>query len=101
MVALVVTTPGEDGNPDWRRTLPGDDMGSVGAELAFTTDSNYRGRGIPTLILRHLAREAGVLRFDEIFSRRISLLSFGIAAWQCNFAGDDGVLHMTLSLQPD
>ena len=49
VVALVVTTQGEDGE-----TLIGggryarDGMGSVGAELAFTTDSNYRGVGIAT-----------------------------------------------------
>ena len=56
VVALVVTTQGEDGE-----TLIGggryarDGMVSVGVELAFTTDSNYRGVGIATLILRHRA----------------------------------------------
>ena len=93
VVALVVTTQGEDGE-----ILIGggryarDGMGSVGAELAFTTESNYRGGGIATLISRHLARiarEAGVSRFEADVPRKISqcLLSFGIAACQCNFAG--------------
>ena len=73
-------------------------MGSVGAELAFTTDSNYRGGGIATLILRHLDESLGGwgIAVRGGFSRGKSawcLLSFGTAAWQCNFAGDDGVLR--------
>ena len=85
VVALVVTTRGEDGE-----TLIGagcyarDGMRSVEAELAFTTDGNYRGVGI----LR-VAREAGDRGSRQMFSRIISLClpSFGTAACQCNFGG--------------
>ena len=93
VVALVVTAQGKDGE-----ILIGggryarDGMGSVSAELAFTTDSNYRGGGIATSILRHLVQSLerlGYRGLRRMFSRKISLclLSFGIAACQCNFTG--------------
>ena len=107
VVALVVTTQGEDGE-----TLIGggryarDGMGSVGAELAFTTDSNYRGVGIATFILRHLvriAREAGVSRFeaDVLAENQPMLAVFRHSGLAMQLRRDDGVLHVTLSLQPD
>jgi GNAT superfamily N-acetyltransferase len=107
VVALVVTTQGEDGE-----TLIGggryarDGMRSVEAELAFTTDGNYRGVGIATLILRHLvrvAREAGVSRFeaDVLADNQPMLAVFRHSGLPMQLRQDGGVLHVTLSLQPD
>jgi len=107
VVALVVTTQGEDGE-----TLIGggryarDGMGSVSAELAFTTDSNYRGGGIATSILRHLvriAREAGVSRFeaDVLAENQPMLAVFRHSGLPMQLRRDGGVVHVTLSLQPD
>src|SRR6516162_1341614 len=67
VVALVVTTQTAEGE-----VLIGggryavDDPRSGNAEVAFMTSSNYRGLGIASLILSHLAgiaRDAGVRRF--------------------------------------
>ena len=107
VVALVVTTQGEDGE-----TLIGggryarDGMGSVSAELAFTTDSNYRGGGIATFTSRHLvriAREAGVSRFEaDVLAENQSMLAvFRHSGLPMQLRRDAGVLHVTLSLQPD
>jgi RimJ/RimL family protein N-acetyltransferase len=107
VVALVVTTQGEDGE-----TLIGggryarDGIGSVEAELAFTTDGNYRGVGIATLILRHLvrvAREAGVSRFeaDVLADNEPMLAIFRHSGLSMQLRRDGGVLHVTLSLQQD
>jgi RimJ/RimL family protein N-acetyltransferase len=107
VVALVVTTQGEDGE-----TLIGggryarDGIGSVEAELAFTTEGNYRGVGIATLILRHLvrvAREAGVSRFeaDVLADNEPMLAVFRHSGLPMQLRRDGGVLHVTLSLQQD
>ena len=107
VVALVVTAQGRDGE-----ILIGggryarDGMGSVSAELAFMTDSNYRGGGIATLILRHLvriAREAGVSRFeaDVLAENQPMLAVFRHSGLPMQLHRDGGVLHVTLSLQPD
>jgi RimJ/RimL family protein N-acetyltransferase len=93
-------------NSDWRRTLRVQRMGSVSAELAFTTDSNYRGGGIATFILRHLvriAREAGVSRFeaDVLAENQPMLAVFRHGGLPMQLRRDGGVLHVTLSLQPD
>lgn len=107
VVALVVTAQGKNGE-----ILIGggryarDGMGSVSAELAFTTDSNYRGGGIATLILRHLvriAREAGVSRFeaDVLAENQPMLAVFRHSGLPMQLRRDGGVLHVTLSLQSD
>jgi RimJ/RimL family protein N-acetyltransferase len=107
VVALVVTAQGKDGE-----ILIGggryarDGMGSVSAELAFTIDSNYRGGGIATLILRHLvriAREAGVSRLeaDVLAENQPMLALFRHSGFPMQLRRDGGVLHVTLSLQPD
>ena len=75
-------------------------------ELAFTTDSNYRGGGIATFILRHLvriAREAGVSRFeaDVLAETQPMLAVFRHSGLPMQLRRDGGVLHVTLSLQPD
>jgi RimJ/RimL family protein N-acetyltransferase len=103
VVALVVTTQGEDGE-----TLIGggryarDGIGSVEAELAFTTEGNYRGVGIGTLILR-VAREAGVSRFeaDVLADNEPMLAIFRHSGLSMQLRRDGGVLHVTLSLQQD
>jgi GNAT superfamily N-acetyltransferase len=107
VVALVVTAQGKDGE-----ILIGggryarDSLDSVGAELAFTTDSNYRRVGIATLILRHLvrvARGAGVSRFeaDVLAENQPMLAVFRHSGLPMQLRRDGGVLHVTLSLQPD
>jgi RimJ/RimL family protein N-acetyltransferase len=107
VVALVVTAQGRDGD-----ILIGggryarDGMGSDSAELAFTTDSNYRGGGIATLILRHLvriAREAGVSRFeaDVLAENQPMLAVFRHSGLPMQLRRDGGVLRVTLSLQSD
>jgi len=107
LVALVVTTQREDGEiliGGGRYARYG--MGSASAELAFTTDSNYRGGGIATLILRHLvriAREAGVSRFeaDVLAENQPMLAVFRHSGLPMQLRRDGRVLHVTLSLQPD
>lgn len=107
VVALVVTAHGKDGE-----ILIGggryarDGMGSFSAELAFTTDTNYRGGGIATLILRHLVRiaqEAGLSRFeaDVLAENQPMLAVFRHSGLPMQLRRDGSVLHVTLSLQPD
>ena len=107
VVALVVTTQAEEGE-----FLIGggryarDGVVSVGAEIAFTTDSNYRGFGIAGLILRHLvriAREAGLSRFeaDVLAENQPMLAVFRHSGLPMQLRRDGGVLHVTLTLRPD
>jgi RimJ/RimL family protein N-acetyltransferase len=82
VVALVVTMPGESGEkligggryfadaaPDAART----------GELAFMTADDCHGRGIASLILRHLtriAREQGVTRFEaDVLAQNQAMLA--------------------------
>jgi RimJ/RimL family protein N-acetyltransferase len=105
VVALVATTQGRDGE-----TLIGggryavDRAGPVEAELAFMTDSNYRGRGIAGLILRHLVRiaqESGVSRFEaEVLAENQPMLAvFRRSGLPMRLKRDGSALHVTLSLQ--
>jgi RimJ/RimL family protein N-acetyltransferase len=105
VVALVVTKQGKDGE-----ILIGggryaaDDAGSAQAELAFTTDDNYRGLGIASLILRHLvriAREAGLSRFvAEVLAENQPMLAvFRRSGLPMRLKRDGSALHVTLSLQ--
>src|SRR5262249_38541230 len=69
VVALVVTTgtsAGESLIGGARYAAEGSDTSRT-AELAFVAGEDYRGRGIASLLLRHLTRlaqEAGVSRFE-------------------------------------
>jgi RimJ/RimL family protein N-acetyltransferase len=105
IVALVVTTQGVDSEiliGGGRFAFQG--AGSDQAEIAFMTDGNYRGRGIASLVLRHLvriAREAGVQRFEaEVLAQNSSMLAvFRRSGLPMQLRRDGSILHVTLSLQ--
>jgi RimJ/RimL family protein N-acetyltransferase len=83
-----------------------DDRGSGQAEVAFVTGGNYRGLGIASLILRHLARiaqDTGVTRFeaDVLAENQPMLAVFRRSGLPMQLGRDGGVLHVTLALQPD
>jgi RimJ/RimL family protein N-acetyltransferase len=108
VTALVVTTA-----RDGAETLIGGGRFAVetgeqpqSAELAFLTVPDYRGRGIASLVLRHLAtlaRDAGIIRFEaDVLAENRSMLDVfhhsGLAASQKR---DRNVVQMTLALQHD
>ena len=106
-VALVVTTQTAEGE-----VLIGggryavDDPGSGNAEVAFMTSSNYRGLGIASLILSHLAciaRDAGVTRFgaDVLAENQPMLAVFRRSGLPMKTRRDGSTFHVTLSLQAE
>jgi RimJ/RimL family protein N-acetyltransferase len=107
VVALVATTQERDGETlisGGRYAV--DRAAPVEAELAFMTDSNYRGRGIAGLILRHLVRiaqESGVSRFEaEVLAENQPMLAvFRRSGLPMRLKRDGSALHVTLSLQTD
>ena len=102
VVALVVATQGADGEiliGGGRYAAEGEDR----AEIAFVTDGNYRGRGIASLILKHLvriAREADVQHFDaEVLAENTPMLAvFRRSGLPMELRRDGSTLHVTLSL---
>jgi len=80
--------------------------GSQSAELAFITNNEYRGRGIASLILRHLiliGRTQGLLRFEaDVLAQNQAMLAVfrgsGLALKQRR---EGNVVHVTLSLGAD
>ena len=102
VVALVVATQGADGEiliGGGRYAAEGEDR----AEIAFVTDGNYRGRGIASLILKHLARiarEADIQQFDaEVLAENTPMLAvFRRSGLPVNLRRDGSTLHVTLSL---
>ena len=105
IVALVVTTRGVGGEiliGGGRYAFEG--AGSDQAEIAFMTEGNYRGRGIASVVLRHLvriAREVGVSRFDaEVLAENQPMLAvFRRSGMPMHLKRDANILHVTLSLQ--
>ena len=82
-----------------------DNPGSGQAEIAFVTDSNYRGLGIASHILRHLvqiAQDSGVASFEaDLLADNHSMLAvFRRSGLPMKLRRDGGVLHVTLTLQP-
>jgi RimJ/RimL family protein N-acetyltransferase len=82
-----------------------DNPGSEQAEIAFVTDGNYRGLGIASHILRHLAQIAqnsGVTRFEaDVLAENQSMLAvFRGSGLPMRLGRDGGVLHVTIALQP-
>ena len=76
---------------------------SQSAELAFTTDGNYQGRGIANLALRHLtriARERGVSQFEaDVLAQNEPMLAvFRRSELPMLQRRDGDVVHVTLSL---
>ena len=80
--------------------------GSQSAELAFMTGNDYRGRGIASLVLRHLiliGRDQGLLWFEaDVLAQNQAMLAVirgsGLAMEQRR---DGNVVHVTLSLGAD
>ena len=105
VVALVVTTQGADGEiliGGGRYATEG--AGSGEAEIAFMTHVNYRGLGIASLVLKHLmhiAREAGVQRFEaEVLAENSPMLAvFRRGGMPLHLKRDGNILRVTLSLQ--
>ena len=106
VVALVVTGTAVDGE-----TLVGGGRYAVGddtdadrsAELAFISSEAWRGRGVASLLLRHLVRigrERGLSRFEAYVlpQNRSMLAVFRRSGLPMTTESDGGTVHITLSL---
>jgi RimJ/RimL family protein N-acetyltransferase len=76
------------------------------AELAFLTGEAYRGQGIASLLLRHLAslaREAGLSRLEaDVLAENQSMLNvFCRSGMSMTQTREGNVTHVTLVLQPE
>ena len=108
VVALVITTQVDDGKIliGGGRFVSDVPHAIQSAELAFLTEAGYRGRGIASLVLKHLvrlAKEAGVSRFEaDVLAENQPMLTvfrrsgLPMQQWQ-----EGNVVHVTLSLQPE
>ena len=106
VIALVVTTSA--GNEETMiaggRYIVDDGQGpSHSAEVAFTTDDDYQGRGIARLLLGHLvqiAREKGVSQFeaDVLAVNQPMLTVFRRSGLPMQQHCDGSAIHVTLSL---
>jgi RimJ/RimL family protein N-acetyltransferase len=73
------------------------------AEIAFTVEEDYQGRGIAGLLLRHLiaiAREYGVARFeaDVLATNKSMRAVFARCGLPVRETRDGSVVHITLTL---
>jgi RimJ/RimL family protein N-acetyltransferase len=80
--------------------------GAQSAELAFITGNEYRGRGIASLVLRHLisiGRNQGLLRFeaDVLAQNQAMLAVFRGSGLAMKERREGNVVHVTLSLGAD
>lgn len=104
VVGLVVTMQTQDGEALIAGGRFAENPASEGtAELAFTTDKRYRGRGLANLILRHLARiarELGMSRFegDVLADNQPMLAVLRRSGLPMQQDKDGNVIHVTLSL---
>jgi GNAT superfamily N-acetyltransferase len=104
VVALVVTTRTRDGETiiaEGRYVTDDAPRSCRSAEVAFTTEEEYQGRGIARLLLRHLvriARENGVSRLeaDVLAGNQPMLTVFRRSGLPMQQRSEDGVLHVTL-----
>ena len=106
VVALVVAT----GTGDCQTLIAGgryvaDDaqLPVRSAEIAFTTEEDYQGRGIASLLLAHLvaiARQKGVSRFEAyVLAHNRSMLSvFRRSGLPMQLRHEGDIVHVTLSL---
>lgn len=74
------------------------------AELAFVTDESFRGRGIASIVLRHLARigrDQGVARFeaDVLAQNQPMLAVFRHSGLPTSERPEGSTVHVTLSLE--
>jgi GNAT superfamily N-acetyltransferase len=107
VVALVATT----GTGDRQTLIAGgryvrDDAQAPArrAEVAFTTEEDYQGRGLASLLLAHLvriARRKGVSRFEAyVLAENQSMLSvFRRSGLPMHVRHESGVAHVTLALE--
>jgi RimJ/RimL family protein N-acetyltransferase len=101
-VALVVTIGSGDGEciiAGGRFIASGDDS----AELAFTVEKDYQGRGIATRLLRELAeiaRARGIARFDAyVLPNNASMLGvFERSGLALTRKREEGLVRLTLEL---
>ena len=104
VVALVVTRATESGEVligGGRYATDGSASGA--AEIAFMTGGSYRGLGIASLILKHLAliaRDARISRFDgEVLAENQPMLAvFRRSGLPMQLRRDGSTIHVTLSL---
>ena len=73
------------------------------AEVAFTVDERYRGQGIASRLLKHLAaiaRDRGITRFDaEVLANNQPMLSvFARSGLRMERRREGGVVHVELAL---
>jgi RimJ/RimL family protein N-acetyltransferase len=108
VVALVVTTATSKGEKliGGGRYALGDPMNSQAAELAFLTDEAYRGRGVASLLLRHLIQLAlveGLSRFeaDVLADNHAMLVVFRRSGLPIRQRPEGSIIHVILELQPD
>jgi RimJ/RimL family protein N-acetyltransferase len=108
VVALVVSTNTSKGETligGGRYAVEGSES-SQAAELAFLTDEGYRGRGIASLVLRHLiqlAQDAGVSRLeaDVLADNHPMLMVFRRSGLPMKQRREGSVIHVILELRPD
>jgi RimJ/RimL family protein N-acetyltransferase len=104
VVGLVVMTQTQDGEALIAGGRFAENPASRGsAELAFTTDKRYRGRGLANLILRHLARIArdlGISRFegDVLADNQPMLAVLRRSGLPMQQQKEGNVIHLTLFL---
>jgi GNAT superfamily N-acetyltransferase len=76
------------------------------AEVAFIVEEDYHGLGIARRLLTHLAtiaRASGIttLEADVLADNTAMLTVFSKCGWPMQTRHDQGVVHVTLSLQPN
>jgi RimJ/RimL family protein N-acetyltransferase len=74
------------------------------AEIAFTTEEDYQGRGLASLLLDHLvriARQKGVSRFEAyvLAENQAMLAVFRRSGLPMHVRHESGVAHVTLVLE--
>jgi RimJ/RimL family protein N-acetyltransferase len=74
------------------------------AEIAFTTEEDYQGRGLASLLLAHLiriARQMGVSRFEAyvLAENQAMLAVFRRSGLPMHVRHESGVAHVTLVLE--
>lgn len=77
-----------------------------GAELAFTVEEDWQGRGIAGSLMRHLiwfARQNGLRRFEaDVLTSNLPMLSvFRNSGLPMTIEQDGDTVHIELSLQPE
>jgi GNAT superfamily N-acetyltransferase len=86
---FVVGTPASDGRS---------------AELAFTVEEDFQGRGIASLLMRHIiaiARARDIVQLEaDVLSQNVPMLNvFRGCGLPCRMKNEGGVVHAVLSLR--